>query len=184
MRNGQGTRVNSFALVSYLTGPLAVFLDALRHEIVPDYIARPHLTILPPRPIHVSPDAAWREIRQHLQDFEPLRVELDNVQVFPGSQVIYLAVKSGIAELERMNRILNNGAVEFCEPFAYHPHVTLAKDLLPGAVDESYRRATERWQDAQVPREFVIDKLTFVQNTLENRWLDLDAVDLGSHVRL
>jgi 2'-5' RNA ligase len=183
-RNGQGTRVNSFALVSYLTGPLAVFLDGLRHEIVPDAKARPHLTVLPPRPIPVSPDAAWREICEHLQEFEPLRVEFDDVAVFPGSQVIYIAVKTGAPELERMNRILNDGALAFLEPFAYHPHVTLAKDLPPGSIDESYQLACRRWREASVSREFVIDKLTFVQNTLENRWLDLDSVDLGTHVRL
>jgi 2'-5' RNA ligase len=183
VRNGQGTPINSFALVSYLTGPLAAFLDKLRHEIVPDCRAKPHLTLLPPRPIQVPPDQAWIEIKQHLQDFQPLRVELDGVAIFPESQVIYLAVKSGSPELDRMNAILNSGALSFEEPFDYHPHVTLAKDLLPGFVGPAYEVAVERWRNARVPREFVIDKLTFVQNTLDNGWLDLAALDLASPVR-
>jgi hypothetical protein len=42
--------------------------------------------------------------------------------------------------------------------------------------------AAERWGEFPYPRGFTVDRLTFVQNTLENLWADLAAMDLASHV--
>jgi 2'-5' RNA ligase len=181
VRNGQGERINSFALVSYIDDPLAAFLDGLRRELDPTYIARAHLTVLPPRPLAGSYQEAWQSITHRLHDFAPIAVELNGVDVFPVSQAIYLSLSAGAQELERMHRALNTGILQFDEPFTYHPHVTLAQDLDPSAVHSSFELAARRWQNADVPRKFVVDKLTFVQNTLENRWLDLAALELGRH---
>ena len=57
---GGEVAINSFALVSYFSGPLAEYLTRLRRELVPDCEARAHLTILPPRPIQgTADDAVW-----------------------------------------------------------------------------------------------------------------------------
>jgi hypothetical protein len=42
--------------------------------------------------------------------------------------------------------------------------------------------AAARWREFPHSRGFTVDKLTFVQNTLQNRWTDLAAMDLASHV--
>src|ERR1700679_3176310 len=69
--NGEGTPVNSFALVSYLPSPLAGFLNGLRKELVCDCQAKAHLTVLPPRPIVCPSDTAWSQVLRTLQDFQP-----------------------------------------------------------------------------------------------------------------
>lgn len=181
--DGRGARINSFALVAYLDDPLAAFLNDLRHEIVPDYEVKAHLTILPPRPIQVDPQDAWAQVKQDLVEFQPLHVELDDVAIFPESQVIYIAIRTGLAQLERMNQRLNRGALAFEEPFEYHPHVTLAKDLPAASVEAMSQLAAREWREARVPKNLVIDRLTFVQNTLDNSWIDLAALDLASAVR-
>src|ERR1019366_9313436 len=93
--NGWETRINSFALVSYLTGPLADLLDEIRHDFAPDSRAKAHITILPPRPLVLSADGAIAEIgtaapaqvieelRTRLHDFPPFRVDLGDIEVFP-----------------------------------------------------------------------------------------------------
>ena len=180
--NGVGARVNSFALVSYCSGPLAEYLTRLRGDLVPHCEAKAHLTILPPRPIHGTVQHAVRGLVEGLQDFGPVLVELGDVALFPESRVIYVAVKAGHKELERMHDALNVGDVAFKEPFPYHPHITLAQDLSTGSIATVLERARKHWTSWPHPRSFMVEKLTFVQNTFENRWCDLEDVHPGSHV--
>ena len=51
-----GERLNVFALVIYIPGPLGKFLDDLRRELVPSYNPHAHVSVLPPRPLAVD----WR----------------------------------------------------------------------------------------------------------------------------
>src|SRR6266446_7411292 len=113
--NGDGTCIDSFALVSYLPEPLASFLDKLRQELVPECHAKAHVTVLPPRPIFCPPEDAWQELKQGLQDFPPFRLELADVRIFPVTQVIYLPVGRGHRELERLHTALNTGWFKLIE---------------------------------------------------------------------
>lgn len=181
---GGEARINSFALVSYCSGPLADYLTRLRRDLVPDCEAKAHLTVLPPRPIHGSAEDAVRGLTEGLQDFGPVLVELGGVAMFEDSRVIYLSVKTGHEELERMHDALNDGDVAFEEPFPYHPHITLAQDLSPDSFASVMERAQRHWNSWPHPRSFVVEKLTFVQNTFENRWCDLEDMHLASRVAL
>jgi 2'-5' RNA ligase len=172
--NGVGNPVNSFALISYLPEPLAGFLDSLRCELVPRCQAKTHVTVLPPRPlVEGLPDTAWRDLNDSLDAFPPFRVELTSIEVFQGTNVIYLSVGAGYRELEKMHTTLNRGPLEFAEPFEYHPHVTLAQQLLPEQVESASALARRRWREFPYSHSFMVDRLTFVQNTAENRWADL-----------
>ena len=180
--NGDEATINSFALISYFSGPLAEYLTRLRRELVVDCEARAHLTVLPPRPIEGPVEDATRGLAQGLQDFQPILVELGDVEMFPESRVIYVSVKAGHVELERMHEALNAGGLAFEEPFPYHPHITLAQDLAPESIAAVLERARAYWNRWPHPRSFVVEKLTLVQNTLENRWFDLEDVNLVSRV--
>jgi 2'-5' RNA ligase len=181
---GRRGDVNSFALVSYISDPLAGFLNRLRCELVPDCVAKAHVTVLPPRHLPSSPEDALRELQHGLQDFQPFRVELTEIAIFPGFQAVYLSIGVGRPELERMHAALDTGNLACVEPFEYYPHVTLAQDLAPQELAAAMELAAARWREFPHSRGFTLDKLTFVQNTLENRWIDLASVDLASHVRL
>jgi 2'-5' RNA ligase len=177
----RGAKINSFALVSYLPDPLASFLNHLRHYFAADCMARAHITVLPPRPLTVGPDAVWPLTKTLLQDFPSFPIELGGVELFPATQVIYIAVTLGHSELVAMHDRLNAGETSFDEPFDYHPHITLAQDLDPSTIDEALAYARRRWNDCDHSRRYMIDRLTFVQNTLDNRWTDLDSLDLSTH---
>jgi 2'-5' RNA ligase len=181
--SGPGTPINSFALISYIPEPLAGFLDSLRCELVPRCQARSHVTVLPPRPLCAGlPENAWQDLNDYLDDFPPFRVELNSIEIFEGSNVIYLSVSSGFRNLERMHEVLNKGPLQFCEPFVYHPHVTLAQQLLPEQVENAAALARRRWRDWSHSRSFMVDQLMFVQNTQENRWKDLAGRDLSIRI--
>jgi len=181
---GEKGSINSFALVSYLSGPLAAFLDRLRCELVPKCRAKAHVTVLPPRPIHGPSDQAWEQVRNNLHDFEPFRVELGSVEVFPMTQVIYLSLLAGRRELERIHSALNVDAVRYEEPFTYHPHITLAQELTPAEHASALELCEREWRKFSHSRTFSVDKLTFVQNTLDDRWIDLAGHALTSRVTL
>ena len=180
--DGDRARINSFALVSYCSGPLADYLTRLRGDLVADCETKAHLTVLPPRPVQGSAEHALQELTEGLQDFAPVLVELGDVAMFPESRVIYVTVKAGHRELERMHDALNTGDLAFEEPFPYHPHITLAQDLTTESIGPVLERARRHWTSWPHPRSFVVEKLTFVQNTFENRWHDLADMHLVSRV--
>jgi 2'-5' RNA ligase len=172
--DGVGNAINSFALISYLPEPLAGFLNSLRCELVPRCQAKTHVTVLPPRPLAEGlPETAWNDLNDALDGFPPFRVELTSIEVFEGTNVIYLSVGAGYRELEKMHTVLNRGPLKFDEPFEYHPHVTLAQQLLPDQVEAAVAHARARWREFPHSHSFLVDRLTFVQNTEENQWADL-----------
>ncbi len=184
---GRETPINSFALVSYLTGPLADLLDEIRHDFAPDSRAKAHLTILPPRPLASfgSPTAipdTLQQLQTRLQNFAPFDVALGGIEVFPGTHVIYVAIQTGFKELECMHKALNAGCLSCQEPHSYHPHVTVVQELAPIDVLNAAQFARWRWSEFKPSRTVRVDRLTFVQNTIENSWMDLATLDLASPV--
>ncbi|HEX5229848.1 MAG TPA: 2'-5' RNA ligase family protein [Bryobacteraceae bacterium] len=172
-------RINSFALVSYIPEPLASFLDRLRQELVPNCFLRAHVTILPPRPISSTPEAAWETIRTLAPRFAPFDIEMTEVDVFPVSDVIYIGIGRGRQDMEHMHEGMNANGLKFAEPYPYHPHITLAQDLKSDEVDELARVARTRWAESKLPRTFHVDEVFFVQNTRRKEWLDLGKSALG-----
>src|SRR5712691_3787183 len=93
----------TFALVAYIPDPLRTFLDNLRRELVPGCVPAAHVTILPPRPLSGTPQAAIETIRAQLPDFSPFEIETGEVVVFPVSDVVYLSIKEGCERLLQMH---------------------------------------------------------------------------------
>jgi len=174
-----GDRINQFALVIYMPDPLARFLDDLRCELVAGCMPRAHMTVLPPRQV-TDVDAAIRQAQTQAREFAPFRLEAGEVEVFPRTNVIYIGVRHGAAELLAMHAALNTGALAYDEPFAYHPHFTLAQDFNPVDLPRLEALARERWKAWRGPRAFDAQSVAFVQNTVTKCWIDLAAFTLGA----
>jgi 2'-5' RNA ligase len=166
-------RINSFAVVAYIRGPLAGFLDGLRAELVPGCVNRAHVTILPPRPLIGDVPEVLELIGDRVQDVPAFQIEATRIRVFPITQVIYADIASGTSALTELHDRLNVDGLFFEEPFEYHPHLTLAQGLEAGEVTPLVELAERRWREFPHSRTFVVDNITFVQNTLDNRWLDV-----------
>jgi len=100
------------------------------------------------------------------------------VRVFPVSQAVHLSLGAGRAEAIRIHQALHSGDLCCPEFFEYHPHVTLAQDLDPASVPAVAELASRRWQEYSGQRDFPVDHVTLVQNTLENRWTNLGEFSL------
>jgi 2'-5' RNA ligase len=95
------------------------------------------------------------------------------------TNVIYIELAKGADEFFEMHDAMNSDALAFAEPFAYHPHVTLAQEIPPGTVDEVDAKARRIWDEYTGPRTFLAERTAFVQNTLGNCWIDLAESDFG-----
>jgi len=175
-------RLNSFALVTYIPDPLGRFLDDLRLEIAPRCNPHAHVSILPPRPISGSAEDAWEHIRTRVEEMPAFRMDTTGIEIFPITSVIYIALGTGRPEVEELHRRLNTGMLEFNEPYVYHPHITLAQELPPADVAAALELARRRWAEWRNGRDFLIDNVTFVQNSTDCGWLDLARGSLATPV--
>ena len=166
-------RINQFSLVSYIPGELGQYLTDLRSELVDGCVAHSHITILPPRPLSISTEAAEEVLRQEIMRFSPFLVEITEVKVFEGSFVIYVDVGRGREEFVELHHALNVNGFSQSEKYDYHPHITLAQGLTPEQVPELLDVAHTKWRNAPQHRVMPVQSLTFVQNTTENLWVDL-----------
>ncbi len=173
-------RLNVFALVIYIPDPLGRFLDDLRTQLVPGCNPHAHVSVLPPRPLAVDWRVASDQVKECAGNWAPFDVVLERICIFPVTNVIYLELGAGADEMFRIHAAMNSGALEFDEPFAYHPHITLAQEIPPADVANVNRRAHELWDAYTGPRSFRADRTAFVQNTLGNCWIDLAEFSLGA----
>jgi 2'-5' RNA ligase len=168
-----GEPINQYGLVTYLPDELGAYLDQMRRDLVVDCKARSHISLLPPRPIHEAISRAEAQIHHVSLITQPFVVRAGNVAVFPKTSVIYLELEAGQEEIERLHRELATDALAYAEPFPFHPHITLAQNFCPDTVEERVAVARDYWRGYQGRREFLLDRVVFVQNTANNCWMDL-----------
>ncbi len=173
-------RLNIFALVIYIPDPLGKFLDNLRRELIPQCNPHAHVSVLPPRPLAVDWQIASQQVRSLTESWPPFAIELTEIDIFPVTNVVYLQLGVGAADLVRLHGAMDNHTLRFREPFPYHPHVTLAQEIPSGEVAAVHEMARRRWQEYRGPRSFRAERAAFVQNTFENCWIDLAEYPLGA----
>ncbi len=173
-----GEPINQYALVTYLPAELGAYLDQLRKELVTSCQARSHLSLLPPRPLSVPPAQAEAQVERFSRRMQPVVVKVGKVEVFPLTGVIYLELESGQKEVESMHASLNAEAFSFDEPYPFHPHITLAQNFLPSESPQCLDLARQRWNEYTGPREFLLDRVVFVQNSCTNCWRDIRTFPL------
>jgi hypothetical protein len=170
--------INQYALVTYLPDELGFFLDQLRRDLVAQCNARSHLSLLPPRSLNSAPQLAESQIDFISSTSQPFVVKIGGVAVFPKTSVIYLELEAGQKELEDLHRVMATGPLEFEESYPFHPHITLAQNFEVETVEARFQLAQEHWAAYAGPREFLLDRVVFVQNTATNCWMDLRSFQL------
>ena len=178
-RGMESKRINQFAVVAYVGGPLAEFVNGLRCELTPGCPHQAHITVLPPRSLDVPVHEAASQMRSILERFEAIDVVADGVSVFPGTHVLKLTINQGRNELRTLHDILNTGPFERQENYPYVPHITLCMGIPEDKVVEFAQMATERWQEFGGAARLSVDSLTFVQQREDETWADLEQMPIG-----
>ena len=174
-------QVQTYAVVFYLGGHLARLVDDLRAELNPAFAGKlAHVTVLPPRPLIISEDAAVEEARCQLADWIPFDIEISGVGTFfPVNGVVYLEVGRNARALYDMHHALNRGFMYRQEPYPFKPHITISQGMDEQRTFEVMRRVSEKWEQYDGPRTAFVDRLVFVRLMPSGDWEDLAEIQLG-----
>ena len=119
--------------------PWAGILDAVRASSG-DPLARfipAHLTLLGPTEVaagHV--EVVQAGLAEVATRHAPFAIHLRGTGTFrPVTEVVFVAVAAGISECERLAGDVRRGPLTRQLHYPYHPHVTVAQDVPPAALD-------------------------------------------------
>ena len=183
---------STYAVVSYLSSPLADFVNALRRSLNPmygDWLA--HVSILPPRRLAGrlngpgGPNEMLGKLRDICRQASPFEVHLGGVSTFwPVNGVVYLSVADGCSELVGLHELLNENGMRAEEAYGYVPHVTVAQSLDEPATRAAMRQVSEAWDALPKPVRFAVDSLVLVEQVhlpgAGEKWVDIAPIPLGS----
>jgi 2'-5' RNA ligase len=105
----------------------------------------PHVTLLPPTSVRrAALDAAVAHLHEVATEVEPFSMQLGGTDSFrPTSQVVFVRVVNGMVECKQLESAIRQGPLERPREFPYHPHVTVAHDVEPAALDAAYDGLSE-----------------------------------------
>ncbi|MEU7751006.1 2'-5' RNA ligase family protein [Micromonospora sp. NPDC049101] len=126
-----------------------------------------HVTLLGPTEI---PTAHLPAVERHLAAVAaahlPFALHLRGTGTFrPVTQVVFVAVAAGISECELLAAAITaTPDLHRRARFPYHPHVTVAQDVAPEALDKVYEDL------ADFSAMFEVDAFTLFSHSGEARW--------------
>jgi len=169
-----------YALVTYVRNPVAEFVEKLRQELHPTLPHMPaHLTILPPRILAGSEQAAREFLEEACSHVIPFVVELGEVETFlPTTPTVFIQVKRAAYRMRELHDQLSGKALCCEENWPYIPHLTIVKTEQDEQAREASLIARERWQRFEGQREVPVDELMFVRET-DGVWQDVAPLTLG-----
>ncbi|MEV4488976.1 2'-5' RNA ligase family protein [Micromonospora coxensis] len=147
--------------------PWGGMLTRRRVEAGDPQVVPAHVTLLGPTEI---PVAALPAVEEHLARVAathlPFTLHLRGTGTFrPVTQVVFVAVAAGISECELLAAAINAAPELHREArFPYHPHVTVAQDVAPEALDRAYEDL------ADFSAMFEVDSFTLFSHSGETRW--------------
>jgi 2'-5' RNA ligase len=169
-----------YALVAYLHGPVAEFVEGLRAELHPARAhLRSHVTILPPRLLCGPLDEAKTLLSSLSGRFKPFDIAFDNVETFaPASPTVFVRVAKSAHRFRDMHVAFNSGALQCEEPWPYIPHLTIVKMDDLAESTHALEVSRQRWSAYKGQRTATIETLTFVREGEADWWVDLETIQL------
>ncbi|NLU80697.1 2'-5' RNA ligase family protein [Micromonospora sp. HNM0581] len=156
--------------------PWGGLLTRRRRESGDPSVVPAHVTLLGPTEI---PVAALPPVERHLARVAaahlPFRLHLRGTGTFrPVTQVVFVAVAAGISECELLAAAIGAAPQLRRElRFPYHPHVTVAQDVAPEALDRAYEDL------ADFSAMFEVDHFTLFSHSGQARWQPRRDFQLG-----
>ena len=175
--------VNQYAVVAYVHGPLAFFVDSLRRELTPGCPHSAHVTVLPPRALQGTEQEALELCHQIVSNSEPFPLTLVRVSVFPETHVIKLELSAHDTQrLRALHDALNVGPLRQEERYPYTPHITLCMNGVSEQTNERLGRARQRWAEFGGCATFWVESLTRVRQRQDETWADVAEIPLSHSV--
>jgi 2'-5' RNA ligase len=146
----------SFALVAYIPEPLGTILRTLREQLPGEENPQAHVTLLPPRPLKTSVEAASRQAQIIMSRFKPFQVELSGVKLFPETNILYLDIANGNEALHQLHDALNVGVLAHEENFDFLPHLTISGPVPMRRLPKARLEAERAWEEHRSEATFEV----------------------------
>ncbi|GIH09073.1 phosphoesterase [Rhizocola hellebori] len=136
-----------------------------------------HVTLLGPTALPIS-----SKLDEEIDDLleaaatgrDPFPIQLRGTGTFrPVSQVVFVALASGIVECEQLAEAVRFGPLRRELVHPYHPHVTVAHDVPAPAMDDIFQRL------ADYSATFEVDHFTRYEHSGDGRWRPIRSYKLG-----
>jgi 2'-5' RNA ligase len=172
-----------YAVVAYLKGELAEWVENLRGELHPKHAHLPaHITILPPRPLRGTEGDAVEWLAERCGTEEPFDVVMGDVESFiPTTPTVFIRVAHAAYKIRELHDGMNGGPLECAEELPFMPHLTIAKMETDERAHQVYEIARDRWDHYEGLHRTRIENLSFVRGR-EAKWTDLAPVHLRPKV--
>jgi 2'-5' RNA ligase len=169
-----------YALVAYLHHPIGQFVENLRQELHPVIAHMPaHLTILPPRELRGTEQAALEFLEEACSRVVPFDVEMGDIATFlPTTPTVFIQVQRAAYRMRELHDQLCAHGLQCNEAWPYIPHLTILKTDLDQQARDAAAVAEERWAQFRGPRTVHVDELMFVRET-NGVWQDVGLIPLG-----
>lgn len=170
-----------YALVAYVKSAAGEFVEKIRQELHPDLPqVAAHLTILPPRLLRGTEDAALQVLERICGEEQPFEVSLGAVGTFlPVTPTVFIRIEGSAHRMSDLHAKLNTEELQYSEEWPYIPHMTIAKMGAEQDAQAAFETARQRWQEYSGNRRILLEKLIFVREESTNCWVDLAPVPLG-----
>ena len=170
-----------YALVAYVTSPVAGFVEGLRRQFHPRQAHLPaHISVLPPRRLKGTEAEALDTLESVCSAVEPFEIVLGEVATFvPATPTVFLRVAHAAYRMRELHDRLNVAALHGEEQWPYMPHLTIFRMDSVAQATPALEEARRRWDNYQETRRVLIEQVTFVREAGANRWIDLAPVPLG-----
>jgi len=168
-----------YAVVAYLKGDLAEWVENLRSELHPEHAHLPaHITILPPRPLHGSEGDALEWLVESCAAVEPFDVVMGDVASFiPTTPTVFIRVAHAAYKIRELHDQMNGGPLTCAEELPFMPHLTIAKLETNEKARQLYEVARDRWDHYEGLHRARVGNLSFVRGH-DASWTDLAPVCL------
>jgi len=168
-----------YAVVAYLKGELAEWVENLRCELHPKHAHLPaHITMLPPRPLHGTEGDAVEWLVERCGTVEPFDVVMGDVENFiPTTPTVFIRVAHAAYKIRELHDQMNGGPLDCAEELPFMPHLTIAKMETNERARQVYEIARDRWDHYEGSHRAHIENLSFVRGR-EAQWTDLAPVCL------
>jgi len=168
-----------YALVAYLKGELADFVESLRREVHPKHAHLPaHITILPPRPLLSNDADGLYWLAECCSVVVPFEVVMGDVESFiPTTPTVFIRVAHAAYRIRELHDLVNGGPLAFNEDLPFMPHLTIAKLETIERARQVYEISRDRWDRYEGSHRARIEHLSFVRGS-NAEWTDIAPITL------
>ena len=168
-----------YAVVAYLKGELAEWVENLRGELHPAHAHLPaHITILPPRPLRGTEGEALEWLVERCSTVEPFDVVMGDIESFiPTTPTVFIRVAHAAYRIRELHDQMNGGPLGCVEELPFMPHLTIAKMETDERARHVCEVARDRWDHYEGLHSTHIENLSFVHGR-DAKWIDISPICL------